>query len=236
MITSKKIIFFVVFILIYLTEKVYNFLYDRIYSTIEQRTAIEIQNKLDDELNNIIQSNGQEVKEGLRQSVQYLVNYLQENDSLLKTIEGDLQRLPYQQCNDNAMKIQHFLSLPIEISFQYKNIIDPVKLEKIKEQIQARKSEFETQVTAIEDFISDINLLFDSISNIKTFVEAQMAKMNQNKDNLLGPAFKDLLFILGVFDEANQDRYLGKYISWFKELHEEIQQVIDMDVAELAKK
>ena len=223
------------FLLIYLTKKVYNFLYDRIYSATEQRTAIEISEKLEDELNNVILNREQEIREGLKQSAQYLATCLQENDSLLKVIEENLQRLPYQQCNDNEVEIQNLLSLPIETSFQYKNIIDPVELEKIEEQVQARKSSLEKQLTTIDTFISNINPIFDSISDIKTFVEDQLARMNQNKNNL-DPILKDLKFILEVFDEANQDRYLGKYIPWIKELHEEIQQIINIDVIELLKK
>lgn len=224
------------FMLSYLTKKVYVFLYDRIDSTTEQRAATEIFKKLSEEFDNIILSGGQEVKEGLKQSAQYLVNCFQDNNNLLKTIEENLQRLPYQECTESESEIQSLLSLPIETSFQYEDIIDPTELADVEDQVQKRKSNFNLKVSAIETFISKMNPVFDTILSIKTMVEEQQTKMNMNKNNLLDPIGKDLYFTLGIFEEENQERYINKHILWFKELSKEIYQKINIDVSELAKK
>ncbi len=227
---------FAAFLLSYMTKKAYVFLYDRIDSTTEQRAATEIFKKLNDELDSIISGSGHEVKDGLKQAAQYLGTCFHENETLLKTTEENLQRLPYQQCTDNEGETQRLLSLPIETSFQYKDIIDPAELAKVEEQVQKRKADFEQQVGTVDTFTSKMNPTFDAILNIKTFVEDRLVRMKQNKTDMLDPIFKDLMFTLGVFNEEDQERYLKKHIQWFRELHKEVNQAISTDVAELARK
>lgn len=223
------------FLLSYLAKKAYVFLYDRIDNTTEQRAATDIFKKLNDELDAIMSSDGTAVKEGLHQAAQFLCNCHQANAALQKSIQDNLQRLPYQLCKDTEAEIQRLLALPIETAFEYKHIIDPSELAKVEENVQARKGEFEQHVKMIDDFASRFDPTFNTIATIRDFADSEFARMNENKIGVLDPVGKDILFTLGIFDDEDQERYMKKHKQWLHSVQKEIEKSLNVDLMDLVR-
>lgn len=223
------------FLLSYLAKKAYVFLYDRIDNTTEQRGATDIFKKLDDELDTIMSSNGAAVKEGLHQAAQFLCNCHQANATLRKSIQDNLQRLPYQLCKDTEGEIQRLLTLPIETAFKYKHIIDPTELARVEENVQAREGELEQNVKMIDDFASQFDPTFATIASIRDFADSEFARMNENKIGVLDPVGKDIFFALGVFDDEDQERYMKKHKQWLQTVQKEIEKSLNVGLTDLVR-
>lgn len=223
------------FLLSYLAKKAYVFLYDRIDNTTEQRAATDIFKKLNDELDAIMSSDGTAVKEGLQQAAQFLCNCHQSNAALQKSIQENLQRLPYQLCKDTEAEIQRLLALPIETAFEYKHIIDPTELAKVEENVQARKGELEKHVKTIDDFASRFDPTFSTIATIRDFADSEFAKMNENKIGVLDPVGKDIFFTFGIFDDEDQERYMKKHKQWLQTAQKEIEKSLNVDLTDLVR-
>lgn len=227
--------FFEGFLLSYLAKKAYVFLYDQIDNTTEQRAASDIFKKLDDELDTIMSSDSTAVKEGLHQAAQFLCNCHQANSTLQKSIQDNLQRLPYQLCEDTEGEIQRLLTLPIETAFEYKHIIDPTELARVEEKVQARKGEFGQNVKMIDDFASRFDPTFVTIASIRDFADSEFARMKDNKIGVLDPVGKDIFFAFGVFDDEDQERYMKKHKQWLQTVQKEIEKSLNVDLTALVR-
>jgi hypothetical protein len=227
--------FFEGFLLSYLAKKAYVFLYDRIDNTTEQRAATDIFKKLDDEIDTIISSNGAYVKEGLLQTAKFLRNCHQTNASLQKSIQDNLQHLPYQLCKETQREIQSLLILPINIAFEYKHIIDPTELARVEEKVQTSKRELEKNVKTIDAFASRFDPTFAEIASIRDFAVSEFVKMKENKAGVLDPVGKDIFFTLSIFEEEDQERYLKKHKQWLQAAQNEIEKTINVDLTGLVR-
>jgi hypothetical protein len=223
------------FLLSYLAKKAYIFLYDRIDSAAEQRAATDIFKKLDDELDAIMSSNNAAVKEGLQQAAQFLRQCHQTNAAIQKSIEDNLQQLPYQLCKDTEGEVRSLLVLPFDTNFQYEHIIDPNELAEVEEKVKARREEFERNVKRIDAFTVRFEPTFTAISSVKDSAESEFAKMQQNKTNMLDPVGKDIFFTFGIFAEENQEQYMKKHKQWLQTAQQEIEQSLHIDLTHLIK-
>lgn len=223
------------FLLSYLAKKAYVFLYDRIDNTTEQRAATDIFKKLNDELDTIMSSDGNAVKEGLHQAAQFLCNCHEANAILEKSIQDNLRRLPYQLCKDTEAEIQRLLALPIDTAFEYKHIIDPTELATVEENVQSRKGELEQNVRMTDDFASRFDPTFASIASIRDFADSEFARMSENKIGVLDPVAKDLFFTLGIFDDEDQERYMKKHKQWLQGVQKEIEKSLGIDLMDMVR-
>ena len=224
------------FLLSYLTKKVYIFLYDYIDSTTEQRAATDIFSKLNDEFDFIITNSGDVIKDNLKKTVEYLFGCYHSNFELLSNIQGNLNKMPYEKCSETKPEVETLLQLPIETNFDYKQIIDPDELNKVEEKVKERKESFEKNVTDLDNLFTRISAIFENIYDLKNNSDIQSDKMIENKLNLFDPFSKDLFFILGFFDDEDQDRYMRMHKDWIRNILTDLQNNIDMELSVLLNK
>jgi hypothetical protein len=223
------------FLLSYLAKKAYVFLYDRIDNTTEQRAATDIFKKLDDEVDAIMSSNDTAVKEGLHQAARFLCDCQQTNAALQKSIQENLQHLPYQLCKDSEGEIQRLLKLSVATDFEYQHLIDPAELARVEGKVQARRGEFEQNVRMIDDFASRFDPTFGAIASIRDFADSEFARMKENKIGVLDPVGKDIFFAFGIFDDEDQEQYMKKHKQWLQTVQREIDQSLNINLANLVR-
>ncbi|HEY6252456.1 MAG TPA: hypothetical protein VI685_21075 [Candidatus Angelobacter sp.] len=223
------------FLLSYLAKKAYVFLYDRIGNTNEQRAAIDIFKKLNDELDTIMSSDGNSVRAGLSQTAEFLCQCHEMNAAIHKGIQEKLQGLPYQECKETAAEVRQLLAVPSDTTFAYKHIIDPAELAKVEEQVQARNAMLQRHLKSLHAFTSRFDPTFDSIAVIRDSAHSELAKMNENKTGILDPVGRDTFFTLGIFDDEDQERYMKKHKPWLQNVQKEIEQALHIDLKELVR-
>ena len=144
--------------------------------------------------------------------------------------------MPYNDCKENEDKVSTLISLPIDTKFEYQDIIDPDELSKIEQQVQGRKSEFETNIERIEKYSDTVKPTFDKIAQVKSTSDDRLANMVENKNSKLGKLFIDIPFILGTLDEFEQDEHLKKHKKWLKETTREIDKTLGIELSTFIEK
>lgn len=218
------------FLISYLTKKVYVFLYDYINASAEQHLATEIFEKLNTEFDLIIQSESKTIKENLYKTANFLCECYRANEGLLEKIKSNLENLPYQICEDSAGEIDQLTKLPVNTSFEYKEIIDPDELNQVACKVQLRKEEIQGFAERIDLFTSKFETTFSDISNIKDLANSDLSRMIENKTTILDPVLNNASFTLGMFSENDQDRYLKKHKEWFREAKKSIEESLAIDL------
>lgn len=221
------------FLLSYLTKKAYIFLYDYIDNTNEQRAATEIFKKLSEEFDVIITNHGDTVKEGLKFTANYLFGCYKTNLGYLNNLQAFLNKLPSNECSEAKPEIDSLLASDINTNFEYKHLIDPVELSNVEENVSKKKRDYEQLVKTIEAATLKLSSIFDNIFEISNNCEMELNKMIDNKVTLFDPVSRDIFFILGFFDDEDQERYMKKHKQWLQNILDEIQKPLEMDLLTL---
>lgn len=215
-------------ILIFMAKKAYIFLFDRLENPANMKAASETFKQLETELEQMIEAHKNQVQQGLINIVSYLHDGFKINESILLDIDGKRKRLPYAQCVENEPEANRLVSVAVNSSFNYQDIIDPIELAKVELQVHERKSDFEKYIETISNFTDSINDHFVVINDVKTYCNDNLNKMVENKQQRMGEAFFDALFTLRVFDENEQDEFLKKQKQWLIETQKEIEELLKM--------
>jgi hypothetical protein len=223
------------FVLIYMAKKAYLFLYDRIENPINQKTSSDTFKQLNDELDAIVESHTPGIQQGLAEIFAYIYNSYKENEAVFEQIQEDMARLPYAECERNITQIRELIALPIKTEFSYENIIDPSELYRIEQNVQERKASFESGTRSIDSFVEIVSPHFDLIAEVKEACNSKLAQMVHNKQENLGEAFADSLFVLSVFNESEQDEYLKKQKPLLEEIQVDIEQDLGVELTKLVK-
>lgn len=220
-------------ILIFMAKKAYIFLFDRLENPANMKAASEIFKQLETELEQMIEAHKTKVQKGLIDIVSYLHDGFKMNESILLDINGERKRLPYTECEENESEAKRLVSVAVNSSFNYQDIIDPIELAKIELQVHEEKTDFERYIETISNFTDSINEHFIVIDDVKTYCSNNLNKMFENKQHRMGEAFFDALFTLRVFDENEQDEFLKKQKQWLIETQQEIEKLLKIDLLEL---
>lgn len=141
------------FMFIFMAKKAYVFIYDRINNTTEQRSASDIFKKLENELDLLFSNHKNDVKIGLTNIATYLHLCMKENENILKLIEDDLIKLPYNECQQNENQVSELINFIIETKFDFEKIICPIELSSVESKAKERKLEFESKSNKISELI-----------------------------------------------------------------------------------
>lgn len=220
-------------ILIFMAKKAYIFLFDRLENPANMKAASETFKQLETELEQMIEAHKNQVQQGLINIVSYLHDGFKINESILLDIDGKRKRLPYAQCVENEPEANRLVSVAVNSSFNYQDIIDPIELAKVELQVHERKSDFEKYIETISNFTDSINDHFVVINDVKTYCNDNLNKMVENKQQRMGEAFFDALFTLRVFDENEQDEFLKKQKQWLIETQKEIEELLKIDLLKM---
>jgi hypothetical protein len=231
----NKGFFFEAFILIFMAKKAYLFLFDRIESSTSKKSASDVFKQLNDELEKMVSENKGEIQQGLSDVMTYLHHSFLENETLLETMQADMERLPYQACESNETKAHSLVSLSVDTAFSYQEIIDPVELAGVEQRVRQRKSDFEHHTKDIADFVAEMATHFDLIAEVQSNCNAGLSEMVRNKRDKLGETFTDAVFVLSVFHEEEQDEYLKKHKQLLEEIQLEIEHSLDVELRKLIK-
>ena len=220
-------------ILIFMAKKAYIFLFDRLENPANMKAASETFKQLETELEQMIHNHKAKVQQGLIDIVSYLHDGFKTNELILSDINSERKRLPYPECEENEPEANRLVSLAVNSSFNYQDIIDPIELAKVELQVHERKYDFEQYIQTISDFADSINEHFTVISDVKTYCHDNLNKMLENKQHRMGETFFDALFTLRVFDENEQDEFLKKQKQWLIETQQEIEELLKIDLIDL---
>jgi hypothetical protein len=231
----NKALLFEAFILLFMAKKAYVFLYDRIGNAKDRNSASAVFRQLNDELDNLIVNYSAQVRSGFSDIVMYVYDCFCENKAVFDSMQENLRGLPYDICDANTSTGYSLVSLAIDTSFQYKDIIDPNELARMEGCIRERHASFQQGTASINGFLANYNNTFDSIAEVLADSRAKSAVIHQNKQDWLGDSFDYSRFALGVFDENIQDAYLKQQRSLLEAMQLEIESAIGMNLTELVR-
>ena len=228
--TQDKFTSFLVYLL---AKKAFEFLDDKIDNSNDRRISSEIRTQVNNKFNELLSTDNADIKTGLKTVTNYLVDCYNENATILTEIENSLTKLPYQECKDHESKIKSLLDKKLNTSFDYEDIIDPAELAKIDNDVNSNKTDAEKQIKDIDELVAQIEPIFKSITEVKSFVDENIQQMVGNKFTKYDPIYGDLVFILSIFDASIQDKYLSKQEQWLQEVQNEIKGEINISPEEL---
>ena len=223
------------FVLIYMAKKAYLFLYDRIENAISQKTATDTFKQLNDELDALVENHRNDIQKGLAETFAYIFDSYKNNEAFLEKIQLELERLPYAECKQNLALATRLTNLSNDTEFNYQSVIDPLKLSKIEQNVKDRKDNFQEGISSIDTFTKFVNPDFNLISEVKKACDSNLNLMFKNKQEKLGEAFTDSLFILSVFNESEQDDYLKKQKPMLEEIQVDIEQDLGVELTKLVR-
>ncbi len=223
------------FTYIFMAKKAYAFFYDRINSTADQRAASDIFIKLEDELDGIVSNSHRDIASGLHSVAEFLFLCFKENESIFASIRNDLEHLPYKECIDNRQKVKSLLSRPIETTFNYESIVDPLELDRVDQQIQMRKTDFKQNISTISDILGNMDAVFKLIVQIKAIVDEKLAMMGDHKKKKIAEVLPDILFLLSVFNGFEQDEFLRKHKNWLEQVELNIDETLGVAIEDISQ-
>jgi hypothetical protein len=220
------------FILIFMAKKAYMFFFDMLDNSSDKNSANSIFRTLDDDLEKLIENHQTEIQQGLADVVDYLNDSYVDNKVLLEEIKDQMSLLPYQECRENEEKALELVSRSADTNFSYEHIIDPRELSVVEIDVKERKSKFQYNIQNIESFNHLFAPSLKSISEIKTSCLSIQQNMISNKIERLDNIFADAFFVLGVFNEEEQDNYLKRQQKWLEEIQVNIEQKLGINLTE----
>ena len=215
-----------------MAKKAYAFLYDRISSTSEKERASNVFKKLEDELSGLLSNHEPEIRSGLGEVLACLHRCYKENDTVFQTIRNDLQGLPYSVCGENEAKVTNLVEQPIATVFAFEHIIDPAELKNIEQKVKEARAFIQQHISDITNFGTSMSETFTIIERTKGLGNDNVAKMDANNKSKIGEFNADLFFVLSIFDDEQQENYLGIHIAWIKDVETEFNSKYEFAVDE----
>lgn len=231
----NKALTFESFVLVFMAKKAYLFLYDRIGNTSDRNTASKTFYQLNSILEILVEEHSDSLKQGFTEIVNYVHDCFRENESIFVSMQEQLEKLPYEVCSTHDDSAHSLVSLLVDTSFQYQDIIDPNELARVEARIQERRDQFESNITEIDTFAAEIASTFDEISKVLANSKTKLALIRQNKATRLGEAFDYSRFVLGVFYEEVQDEYLKQQKALLEAMQLEIETSLGINLTKLIK-
>lgn len=232
LIDNKKI--FDAFLVIFMAGKGYGYLYNRI-DIVEQEEAEEIFGQLEQQLSSIVMHSQDSIYNGLDESVKFVLNPFNLNQSLQSEINSEFKELPFSQSKDIEKTIREILAFHIEVDFKYKSIVAPDELMKVENQVKKERVRFEQNIQKIATSLENLQPIINTIAKTENYINKNLLEMEKNKSSTIDLAYTEIAFVFTLFSEYQQDKYLKGYKGWLQEIEEKIESKYDIALSIFSK-
>lgn len=218
------------FVFIFLAKKLFYSLSEHI-TTIEKRImADQILETLDCRLSKLIENHKDEITGSLLYGIDYFYHCSRENEKLLGKIESELRTVQHLVDSAESRKMIELISMPLDVKFEYRDVIDPDQLHSIERAVEKRKNRFQQTVGELKKYSGIMEPYFQKISGVERRCNRYLKKMGENKNCKLDKLFFDIPFISRIFAPEEQDELLWKCKGWLKSVQVEIEKKYNLNL------
>lgn len=230
----NKSLFFEGFLLLLITHHVYDPLYNRVQNYSERTAANRVLKQIHEETAALIDAHQETITNGFLDIVLYLKNVFRENEAILHEIEFMLDGLPYETCKASNSTVESLLSLPIVTAFSYQEVISPVRLKHIANEICLTRDKFFSEIKNVKAFASDLEPSFSQISSLLDEGQNKLKLMHGNKNKLDENIFEHAVFVLDVFREEPQ-QHLKEYQESLNRTRKKVEHSLGLSIYRLIR-
>jgi hypothetical protein len=203
--------FFAGFLTIYLAKKAYTFLAEKIEDPSCNISMNDIFRRLENEIDHLIKNNTEDIKSGYEELFVIFDTIVQTNKIIFDEIQSTLLPLPYAVVDVKQPEIEQLLSITINQEFSFKDIVNPVELEKVAQEVVLQREKAENNITVINDILKELDTFFIENETIRNTITEKIEMMRENKKQTFGDNYEQYIFAIEPLYEYYQDNYLSKY-------------------------